>query len=316
MTDEEVDARIQWFLAEHQGQIAGKYLEPVEGGPAVDAVRVEFLFDIRSNNWGAYEYTSFSTAELLANLDREDIREEFPEYVEGTKALIAGIPEGFFLVILLGPGLGEHYYMQIPTERPGRQPPQGTGTTDQERIMKSESQQGFAFNKSDEGGWVYTYSHSPHRPNTLHAHLTYHQQWYAHAILKVVSRRITVSRESAPASWVVAAREDREYVGDVLHLDRQQFESQGWARHGHYRESAFYRRVGMDRVFSLDDMAGERRAEKAKLAEDESRRKMKDVFDRLRGMVNGEESPRDAAATLGLSWPCTEDEVKVAYRRL
>ena len=52
-----------------------------------------------------------------------------------------------------------------------------------------------------------------------------------------------MSRESAASiRWVVAAREDREYVGDVAMPSTASSSSRrGWARHGHYRESAFYR---------------------------------------------------------------------------
>jgi hypothetical protein len=193
--------------------------------------------------------------------------------------------------------------------------------------MKSSSQQSFVFTGSDESDWVYTCRRGPN--DSL--------QWFAHRVVKATEKRLHVSRKSIPASWVGTDREKREDTGKPFQFDRQQFERQGWVRHGSKRNSAFYQRPGMERVKSPDDLLEERRvarearerefegwkrdnpeawAERQRQSEETTRKMMEDYQEELRRLMGRQEYPQLDVVTLGLSWPCTKDEVKGAYRRL
>jgi hypothetical protein len=128
--------------------------------------------------------------------------------------------------------------------------------------------------------------------------------WRAHRILKKTAKRIWVHTEPIPAEHVGTSKEDRSRPGATpIVLDREALDRQGWTRNRRRRDSAFYARPYVERVESQEEI------------DERARRERYDrIFQTPRGGAVG--PIPDDLRVLGLSWPCSRDEIRAAYRRL
>jgi hypothetical protein len=131
--------------------------------------------------------------------------------------------------------------------------------------------------------------------------------WSAHRVLKKTAKRLWVHYSSISAEHVGTSEERRfrpcERCEKLIVLDRAMLERQGWTRHRRVPNSAFYARPYVERVECHEEI--EERACRERFAHG------------LHGMWGGRVGPKaDDLRMLGLSWPCSREEIKAAYRRL
>jgi hypothetical protein len=132
-------------------------------------------------------------------------------------------------------------------------------------------------------------------------------RWWAHRVLKKTAKRIWVHTKAIPAEHVGTRKEKRpEPFGTPIVLDREMLERQGWTRNGRRRDSAFYARPNVERVESQEEIDERARREQWQ----------RSAYG-PHGLWGGGVGPiRDDLRMLGLSWPCSREEIKAAYRRL
>jgi hypothetical protein len=127
--------------------------------------------------------------------------------------------------------------------------------------------------------------------------------WYAHRVLKKTAKGIWVHESAIPASDVGTSGENRDRSWPCkkpIVLDRAMLERQGWTRNGRKRDSAFYSRPHVERVESQEE-----------IDERASRERFASGLDCLRRMAG---PTPDDLRVLGVSWPCSAEELKAAYR--
>jgi hypothetical protein len=133
--------------------------------------------------------------------------------------------------------------------------------------------------------------------------------WCAHRILKKTAKRLWVHTSAISAEHVGTSEENRSRSWPCekpIVLDRAMLERQGWTRNGRKRSSAFYARPHVERVESQEEI--DERAERERYAR---------TWQELRELRRRGVGPTpDDLRVLGVSWPCSAEELKAAYRRL
>jgi hypothetical protein len=124
-------------------------------------------------------------------------------------------------------------------------------------------------------------------------------RWFAHRVIKKNDKQVWVCDRQIPAEDVGTPRERRPTrTGRDIILSRADLAGQGWTRSSRRKDTVFYARPHMSHVPSQDEIDAEA-----------MRRHNAHAHYCASGLD-------DDVRALGLSWPCTADDLKGVYRRL